>query len=489
MGTVTLRGQEGFFEFIPGWRAFQVIESEPGNYLTNGMISDLVPLYHYVINAVDENGTSTIHFEYDNDSIRTIGSERNQSMEFIDGSFYTLGTMQSDGLNYYAYLLEFSTDLDEVLDVHVLNECCEVGAGFTLHASSDDHLMATAFYEIDSPFYYTYFRLSKLDLQAQELWHQDFYCTPGVFNCNIRPIHTLETPDGGFLLTSTVVINQGGDPCYTEINSLLIRTDAQGNELWRREVGDENYWNYPGWPVLLDNGNVLFFWTDAQLITSTCYTLNPLWTVRFAEIELETGNILWQGDLLDELPTLAEDPLGPHGYYITKVQMLDDGNILATGYNGNSAMLLKLNPLGDLIWKRFYLPEGGAVQAETTAMDTWLFGVEPTSDGGFVGVGEFRADPFGVTWPEGYQSAFILKLDQYGCLEPGCQLLDALPEYSRWNLEVWPNPYTPGSSAPLGVRLPKGLQVDHVMLVDAMGRVIEDSRFKVLTAITLNLKS
>ncbi|MDA0973967.1 MAG: hypothetical protein O2867_09570 [Bacteroidetes bacterium] len=160
------------------------------------MISDLVPLYHYVINAVDENGTSTIHFEYDNDSIRTIGSERNQSMEFIDGSFYTLGTMQSDGLNYYAYLLEFSTDLDEVLDVHVLNECCEVGAGFTLHASSDDHLMATAFYEIDSPFYYTYFRLSKLDLQAQELWHQDFYCTPGVFNCNIRPIHTLETPDG-----------------------------------------------------------------------------------------------------------------------------------------------------------------------------------------------------------------------------------------------------------------------------------------------------
>ena len=67
-----------------------------------------------------------------------------------------------------------------------------------------------------------------------------------------------------------------------------------------------------------------------------------------------------------------------------------------------------------------------------------------------------------------------------------------LQEFQMQVLEVFPNP----ASSSLNVRIPQGTVVHHVMLVDAMGRIIEGSKFKVpgsysndLESSTLNVES
>jgi hypothetical protein len=60
-----------------------------------------------------------------------------------------------------------------------------------------------------------------------------------------------------------------------------------------------------------------------------------------------------------------------------------------------------------------------------------------------------------------------LKVDQYRCLEPGCQILDNLPEYEQGKLQVWPNP----TNSFLNAQLPAGAKVESIVLVDALGRI------------------
>jgi len=96
-----------------------------------------------------------------------------------------------------------------------------------------------------------------------------------------------------------------------------------------------------------------------------------------------------------------------------------------------------------------------------------------------------------VPWdPTSEQSAIALKVDEYGCLVPGCQLADGLWEQEIGSLVVYPNPTT----GDLRVVLPSRLYfdiaqqppLDHryggIQLFDALGREIPDSRFKVQAA-------
>jgi hypothetical protein len=53
-----------------------------------------------------------------------------------------------------------------------------------------------------------------------------------------------------------------------------------------------------------------------------------------------------------------------------------------------------------------------------------------------------------------------------------------LREFEIKVLEVYPNPYSRGSSVSLGVRIPAGVQLTQVLVYDVMGRVIPDSKFK-----------
>jgi hypothetical protein len=105
-----------------------------------------------------------------------------------------------------------------------------------------------------------------------------------------------------------------------------------------------------------------------------------------------------------------------------------------------TGFLMKFTQDGELLWYRFYTPpqaEGNSAGLEYTR----VYGVTQTSDGGYIMAGEYFSSA-GNVFPEGIQTAIAIKVDEFGCLEPGCQIGDDIPEQelSLLGLQVFPNP-------------------------------------------------
>ena len=485
--TLSSAAQERFFEFIPGWEAKGISEDSQGNYRTLGNVSESFGRYHVIINELAYDGVLLQSWEFDDDSLKNIGpTVWNSSFREGDSSTYLTSTMQGESGIFYGLLARLDSQYN-LENISILDSCCFGNSGMTLMRLSDNNLLATGYHLTEESYNYT--SLSKYNSSLERLWTRHFYCDDDTVTCTLQPYATTELSDGGILLTCLADYYPFNDLA----NTILIRADPQGNELCRSRPGDTaHYWIEPGMPVLLDNGNFLFFWSDTYVIDPWLDDPNQNNNVHFGEFHSETGVMIWEDDLIGTLPTSNSDPIRPHQYTVKQAQRLEDGNILISGYDYAEGLLIKMTPSGQVLWWRTHRPEGSAEQLETASVNTWLYEVLPTSDGGLIGVGEFRADPGGATWPQGFQSAFALKLDSYGCLEPGCQLLDGVQEYSVDQFQLWPNP----SQGILNVNLAPGMHVQEVMVVDVLGKVIQGLEFKIqglnhehFESGTLNLES
>lgn len=122
----------------------------------------------------------------------------------------------------------------------------------------------------------------------------------------------------------------------------------------------------------------------------------------------------------------------------------------------------------------WYFESDGAISAAT-------YCVRSTSDGGLVMCGMTRQ---GVTDPLPYlQSNWLLKLDEHGCLEPGCQTLGVQDHVLGLNqyLRVWPNPVAAGQALTIAFDPPPEFTPNgplRVVVQDALGRVVHETQFQ-----------
>jgi hypothetical protein len=485
-----LSAQEYFFEFIPGWRAIAPIEYENG-YEIIGFTSTEPQQNHVMISELSSDGVlvDQLEFDFNSESVRNI--QFLQVNSHISEPEYraSAGSIRFEDNNELAgIIVRWNSDYSDTLRTHILQ--LDSATSFRSIQKVDiDLLLLTAYVQEFSLDIYT--SLLLIDTLGNIQWRQDFYCDdlPASI-CRLQPIHTLQCPDGGYLLTCRQV--RTNNSCNFPVSSTLIKTDAQGNEEWRTRPGPhETFYVEPGWPVLLDNGNIMFFWTnnfyDPPPVDG-CWQINDSSTVRFAEFELTNGQLIQEGGYVDILPNVYNG-LDAQLYYLSQAQQLSNGSIILSGGNYTHAFIAKVSQEGELLWYRTHLPE----QAENEGLGngevtTYIYGLIETSDGGFLGVGEFQVNPFfSDTWPDGFQTAFALKLDEYGCQEPGCQLV-GIPDYviQDSRLRVYPNPL---SGAELNIRFPQEVQVERVDLVDAVGRIIPDSKFKIQGSYSDNLES
>lgn len=123
------------------------------------------------------------------------------------------------------------------------------------------------------------------------------------------------------------------------------------------------------------------------------------------------------------------------------MQKLEDGNIFISGTNGADGLLLKITNEGNVIWHR-----GHSLYDETNnptiAQFTHFYNVTPTSDGGYMAAGQYDSTPSDI-FPQAIQTAIAVKIDEFGCLEPGCQLIDGLEEIIlglQDAMKIYPNP-------------------------------------------------
>lgn len=246
---------------------------------------------------------------------------------------------------------------------------------------------------------------------------------------------------------------------YTNDDALLVRIGPQGNVVWWQEiagVGDTSELTIYD-ITRLPNGQLLGVGTktvDPFIGLSQRY----YWVMGLSE----WGEIEWEKHYR---------PNEFSGWY--KLVPSQDGHFYAAGGERDYATLIdsstnlwsykqygsvsKISATGDLIWHRRYSQEKMNVHYDD------FYNVMATADGGLLCHGRTYQDST-------YQNAWIIKLDQFGCTEPGCDTVSGivvLPVGDNDPLLISPNP----ANGPLRFSMKDGAAIQSVRLYDTGGRM------------------
>jgi hypothetical protein len=295
----------------------------------------------------------------------------------------------------------------------------------------------------------------------------------------------LELPDSSFVILGNHVDGLGGE------GSIIARVDSKGNLIWRKKFSSFPMDDSPGSITLLKNGNILmatawgiqnskyaFYntqfrtydwngnlindWVDTTRKTQSAYSYLQLddgggiYAVRWIDTVINYGGnmpgtesyspvcsgIIFRDDSLHS--KLWELRVGSSSAIpvFFQLKQLTDGNYLAVGGTGdttwtdgqpykNTGWLVKFTPDGQLLWERKYYNT-----SDFPAQTNYLYDFVELSDGNIIAIGE-RID-YHTSYP---QRGWMLRLDSYGCLVPGCENVGIDNENDeRNNLSVFPNP-------------------------------------------------
>ncbi len=233
---------------------------------------------------------------------------------------------------------------------------------------------------------------------------------------------------------------------YNPPNTCIRRLDSLGNEIWTRWLGGD----HPFFSISVIMGR------DSSAMACATYNeesypleFNDQMVVKYNP----NGALIWQERFI---------PF----YYSNTYDLIemDDGSIVVGGYHAPRTSITKLSAEGDSLWSRAYRYYDGSSSSRESPRD-----LELTSDGGFILTGEID-QASGDPHPE-LQTIFALKADSCGCLVPGCQFFDNLPEMEvdAVHLLTWPNP----SSGMLYISLRTVRpQNGEIRMLDAAGREV-----------------
>jgi len=279
--------------------------------------------------------------------------------------------------------------------------------------------------------------LLSTDTLGNVIWESNFAC--GAY-CWMEPRHIHPAHDGGYIITHTEQRNSNNGPGIDDHDVVnIIKTDSLGAEQWRIHPGGEGD-PYTSNHIVLqptDDGNYLCVWADNFWKTSSVghYNFNPDATIWLAKIA-PNGNKIWEKNIQEQIDEWGVDA---GGYAMRQMIRTSDGNFAITVNWG----IFKINQEGDIIWARYYNPSNIEPSYEQIFYYR-IYGINETSDEGFMLTGEFEAYP-GTDFSEYIQTGFALKVDEYGCLEAGCQEDDPIvsvevPVLSEHKLLIYPNP-------------------------------------------------
>ena len=251
----------------------------------------------------------------------------------------------------------------------------------------------------------------------------------------IRFMSTL--PEDGYLLGASIFwsVNGGGNNNFYD--QVILKTNNLGEEQWRYIFGGTEGESYA--PVTMhSDGTIITLGVDA--LPGQGPEDGPLWFQRIQD----------NGDSYEVLDELLWDNPGGYEHIPYGVKEVNDGGIVGYGYGkppwddaiGDvppSGFIYKVDENLDSLWKRYY-------KHFTTEVDSHhaFHDMVEGPDSCFYLTGQAsRGEGTGVF---GLGHVWLVKLDQYGCLEPGCHLIeDTIDNVVQIiglqnSLTVFPNP-------------------------------------------------
>ena len=301
--------------------------------------------------------------------------------------------------------------------------------------------------------------ITRLDSTGSILWVRNYPQAQYIFNAT-------ELSDGGFVL--------GGMRNTQQDMAVVIRTDSLGNAQWVRYHG----------LYALTSGSQALIDEDGQILIPGAWRDDPLWSVydNWACLYKYSSS----GTLLDRKDYYFSYDAGA-GYILPKGAghyWLVGGMFQYIVNPDGVTTLWELDENLDSLWMRrywYYEPDGAF---------SFPYSVRSTSDGGLVMCGATRQ---GVTDPLPYlQSNWLLKLDEHGCLVPGCHTVGIEEHVLGLNehLRIWPNPLSRGTPLSIAFTPPPTFTPNgplRVVVQDAMGRQVHEERVQVGTGQLANL--
>lgn len=290
--------------------------------------------------------------------------------------------------------------------------------------------------------------LTRLDSNFNVVWKRSYAYDPTYWE---NPESFVETEDKGFLLFGYTSNNFDGVRYW-----YLVKTDSVGNKLWQKKYFKNSQQTAQGITKTLD-GNYLLCGSVETIITGGVKEYQG-WLIKIDPM----GNTIWEKVYGSER----------HDYFVEAIEK-PDSSILLMGYqtserltvNDADGWIIKFDKNGNKLWERIY---NNYSVVRHQHPDDLLYSMKLTGDSGSIMAGySYNPD---LTNPT--QDLWILKLDSFGCLIPGCQGVGI--DTKRISIEevlIYPNP------AKNYIKLSHREKVDYYKIVDVLGKVIQEGYY------------
>ncbi len=250
--------------------------------------------------------------------------------------------------------------------------------------------------------------LMKLDSSGNKQWHQIYKQTSTSFE---NPNSVIQLSDGTFYMFGQSTLNG-------IMKWFLVKTDSIGNLLWQKTYNE--YPRQAGMDIIQVEYNKILLvggynsMQNGSGFSSACIMLidtigNKIWSKSYNGTPLNDKNFTCVLKRQNQL-------------------IIAGTNSIYDSSHNNQGWLLAINSSGDSLFQRLYNPV--SIWPET------IYGIKQTNEG-------FLMSGFGITKIDSInsQDAWLLKVDSFGCLTPGCQLvgINNIP-FNREEIKIYPNP-------------------------------------------------
>ena len=224
--------------------------------------------------------------------------------------------------------------------------------------------------------------------------------------------------------------------------AFLMKIDSLGNVKWEKPmpevVADSNGSGGILLKALPDGNFLVCYNSQFRLHNGIGYNEDSM-MVQMMKVD-SAGNILWHKSLSNDFNSFF-------GYntidnYNLGWYDLADNKLLLVFNNSAKGWLVKMDYDGNVDWIRKVNADPSAIGCYA---DNKIYDLDLASDSSFYLCGTIMIDPLcGMnTDSTPYQNAWLMHLDKYGCLEPGCQLTDGINKIEmKSEVLVYPNPTT-----------------------------------------------
>jgi len=237
------------------------------------------------------------------------------------------------------------------------------------------------------------------------------------------------THDGGFIVGG-LGSNQNIVSKNIKMQIVLTKLDSLGNRKWEYlSPENEDWFGTLGGLVVNENSEIVFGTAKGTAIPINSSSEYFVWDWCIAKMD-SNKNILWRTYFRPPPDSISDGDR--HLWNLISLQ--NQNGYVAVGQNFTPSRwygwIVKVAENGDSLWMRNYNFDGLNIIYE-------LKDIVEDLDGNLVMVGEYR----NISGGDVGQKAWLLKVDQYGCLVPGCQLVSIEDIHSEnVNLLLYPNP-------------------------------------------------